>query len=232
MATVNDIQTEPTPRRWTVIEYHRMRDAGILDGKSVELLNGVVTVKETGERFRWTVDDYFRIGEAGFLDRQRVQLVDGEILVMSPQGTAHAEAVERINELLVTKFSREFRIRCQLPLRLATGDEPEPDFAIIPRSWQFSPPHPSFAAWVVEVSDSTLDFDQHEKSGIYARSRIPEYWIVNLMDGQVEVRRNPISDATHVFGGRYVDIQCFRGADLVQPLAASEAIVSARLLQG
>ena len=46
-------------------------------------------------------------------------------------------------------------------------------------------------ALLVEISESTLATDRGEKLRTYAKAAIPIYWIVNLVDRQVEVYTGP-----------------------------------------
>ena len=83
-------------------------------------------------------------------------------------------------------------VRTQFPLAVDDVSEPEPDIALVsggPRDYRDA--HPATALLVVEVSDSTLGFDRTRKLALYARNRIPEYWIVNLPESRLERYRQP-----------------------------------------
>lgn len=141
----------------------------------------------------WTREEYDRLVAAGaFQAEARVQLIQGEIVEMTPQSAAHATAVRRLQKILDTVFSQGYDVRAQLPLALGEQSEPEPDIAVVPGSLDdYRARHPSTAALVVEIADTTLNFDRSRKQGVYARAQIPEYWIVNLADGMLEVYRDP-----------------------------------------
>jgi Uma2 family endonuclease len=84
------------------------------------------------------------------------------------------------------------------PITLAAG-EPEPDVVVARgsiRDYSSRHPGPSDIALVIEVSDTTLSFDRSQKAREYAASGIREYWIVNLVDRQIEVHRYPQASAT------------------------------------
>ncbi|MDR7427524.1 MAG: Uma2 family endonuclease [Armatimonadota bacterium] len=140
----------------------------------------------------WTREEYERLVAAGaFPPEARVQLLQGEIVEMTPQSAAHAAAVELVQGALQA-LGAEYRVRVQLPLALTPDSEPEPDLAVVagpPRTR--AEHHPATAVLVVEVADTTLEFDRTRKYAIYARARIPEYWIVNLVDHVLEVYRDP-----------------------------------------
>jgi Uma2 family endonuclease len=141
----------------------------------------------------WTRDEYDRLVAAGaFHAEARVQLVQGEIVEMTPQSAAHAAAVELAQGALQAAFGSRYFVRVQLPLALGEDSEPEPDLAVVaepPRTRTSR--HPTTAVLVVEVADTTLDFDRSRKRELYARAQIPEYWIVNLVAGMLEVYRDP-----------------------------------------
>jgi Uma2 family endonuclease len=79
--------------------------------------------------------------------------------------------------------------------------------------------HPTAALLVVEVSDTTLAYDRQRKASLYARMNVADYWIVKLVDLQVEVNRKPVADATRQFGQSYADCTILRTGDRVTPLA-------------
>src|SRR5581483_4899655 len=122
---------------------------------------------------------------------ERVELVDGEIVVMSPQGTRHMAVVRLIARALEKAFGEGHDARTQGPLAVGPFSEPEPDVAVVVGSPDdYLDEHPTTAILVVEVSDSSLMLDRR-KAGIYAQAKIREYWIANLVEGVLEVRRKP-----------------------------------------
>jgi len=147
---------------------------------------------------RWTRQEYHDLAEAGFLgEDDPVELIEGEIIQMSPQNTPHAVAVRLVRRALQRVFAEDtYMVDEQLPLALAPDSEPEPDVAVVegqPRD--FLDDHPAMAVLVVEVADASLQFDQDKKQTLYARHGLPEYWIVNLVDRQLEVYRGPTGES-------------------------------------
>lgn len=142
---------------------------------------------------RWTRERYDACITAGiFRPGDRVQLVDGELIEMSPQNSPHSTAIRAANETLIRFFRTGHDVRAQLPLTLGNESEPEPDIAVVRGHWRdFAKQHPTTAVLVVEISDTTLEFDRSRKREIFAQCGIPEYWIVNLNDRQVEVQCEP-----------------------------------------
>lgn len=146
-------------------------------------------------RHRLTRRDFHRLGEAGILrEDDRVELLEGQLIDMSPIGPRHAIITNNLMELLVTGFTGRARVRCHDPVVLNDDSEPQPDFALVRRPWHGYPhthPEPGDIFLVIEVADSSLDFDRTVKLELYARARIPEVWIVDLTTDSVLVHRHP-----------------------------------------
>jgi len=143
----------------------------------------------------FTVADYYKMAEAGILsDEQRYELLNGEIIKMSPQRSPHAFAIDFLSEKFVVALAGKMSIRTQGPINLSNNSEPEPDLAIMKlsdRRYKDRHPNPTEIYLVIEVSDSTLAKDQTIKKKLYADAGIPEYWIVNIPEKQVEIYSNP-----------------------------------------
>lgn len=152
---------------------------------------------------RWTRDDYRQMLELGWFIDQRVELVEAEILESLPITNAHAVSLKLTEDVLASAFGAGFWVRSQLPLALGEYSEPLPDLAVVigkPRDYK---EHPTSSLLVVEISDSTLTYDRRQKAGLYASTGLAEYWIVNLVDRQLEIYRSPTPDATWPSGWRY-----------------------------
>lgn len=171
---------------------------------------------------RWTREEYDRLVSAGILSpEERVELLEGEIVRMWPQSPAHALAIGNADEVLRQVFRTGYHIRVQLPFVGGDDPEPEPDVAVVPgHRRDYFGAHPASAALVVEVSDSTLDYDRRRKGPTYARAAVPDYWIVNLVDRQVEVYRDPTPDRG--FRTRIT----LRLGDVIFPLEAPDSSVA------
>ncbi len=179
-------------------------------------------------RRRWTKEEYYRLGELGFFHGQRVELLDGELMVQSPQNPLHACTTDTVRRTLDLLFGSGYLVRCQFPLDLGQSTEPEPDVAVVvgaPR--QFQTAHPTTAVLIVEVSDSTLNFDRGRKASLYARAGIDDYWIVNLVDRQIEVHRSPVSDPTQHYGYRYSTVSIVVPPATLTPLALPQVPIAA-----
>jgi Uma2 family endonuclease len=104
---------------------------------------------------------------------------------------------------------------------------PSPDLAVIPGSHRGAGRTiVKSALLVVEVSDTTLAYDRYHKAPLYAAGGIADYWIVNLVQGQLEVYRDPVADSTQLFGFRYGTRTILDPPDVISPLAAPQASIT------
>jgi Uma2 family endonuclease len=146
------------------------------------------------ELYRMNVHEYERLAAAGVLDDPRVELIDGYLVRKMTKKPPHVIALEGTRDALLALFQRGWRVMIQDPVRIPDFDEPEPDIALVRGSRQdYSGrhPNPQDIGLIIEVADSSLDIDRREKLQAYARGGIPVYWIINLVDGQVEVWSDP-----------------------------------------
>jgi len=147
-------------------------------------------------RRRLDVGAYYRMAEVGILTRDdRVELIDGEIIDMTPIGSAHAGKTNRLSRLVARAVAEGFAlVSVQSPLRLDSYNEPEPDLMLLrPRAddYQLSHPTAGDVLLLVEFADSSLAYDRGIKLALYARHGVPEVWIVDIVNGVVEVFLEP-----------------------------------------
>jgi Uma2 family endonuclease len=175
----------------------------------------------------WTREEYLRMAEAGiFAPGERVELIEGEIIAMTPQKSPHAAAIWLAQEALRLAFGTGFHVRSQLPLTLGPNSEPEPDAAVVRGTARdYVDSHPTKAILVVEVADTTLEFDRGRKAAMYARVGIPEYWIVNLPERVLEVYRDPDPLPDRPAEHAYRSIRRLGPPDTVAPLSSPGAHV-------
>ena len=174
---------------------------------------------------RWTREQYERVVRlGGFEPDQRLELIDGEIVDMAPQNEPHAVALCLLHDALRRAYGDGYVVRIQSPVALDAGSAPEPDLAIVPgRPRDFLTSHPSNAVLLVEIADTTLAYDRSTKRVLYARNGVPEYWLVNLIQGVIEVCRNPQ-------GSDYLEHRIVKKGETLVPSGASRAVVVADLL--
>jgi Uma2 family endonuclease len=178
--------------------YDAMIEKGILNKyHKVELLNGKIYEKYTAQPYRIGVEMYDAMIEKGILDENdNVELLDGEIIEKMPKGTKHAFYNDLINDVLKEKLGKQVIVRNQNPIRLEFS-EPEPDVVLAapPREKYLNQhPTPSDILLIVEVSDSTLQFDRLNKGLAYAKAGIAQYLIVNVENYTIEDYRKPTGD--------------------------------------
>jgi Uma2 family endonuclease len=146
---------------------------------------------------RFTVNEYHRMIETGVLtENDAVELLDGWIAPKMPRNPRHDVCIELANGALRTRLPSGWRVRVQSAIT-TSDSEPEPDLAVVQgaaRDNLSRHPEPRETALVVESAESSLEYDRAVKGPLYARARIPHYWIINLVEGRVEAYSNPGGD--------------------------------------
>jgi Uma2 family endonuclease len=144
-----------------------------------------------------TFDDYQHMIEAGAFDTmrdKRIELIHGELREMSPPGHPHSEIVSRVNHWSVLEPPRNrVKVRIQDPIAIPEHDSaPQPDIVWAkPKSYGDHYPQPSEVFLVIEVADSSLDYDCGEKAELYAFGGIKDYWVVDVQSRVIHVFRKP-----------------------------------------
>jgi Uma2 family endonuclease len=146
-------------------------------------------------RRRFTVEEFQRMGEAGIIaPGERVELIDGEVYEMTPVGPRHIWSVIHLNKYLVAVAGDELFVSPQSGVTIGERRQPYPDFAVLrlrPGKLPGEAPQSEDCVLLVEVADSSADFDRKKKSRLYAEANIPEYWILDLPENRVVVHRSP-----------------------------------------
>lgn len=145
-------------------------------------------------------------------------LIHGVILEEGPMNPPPAITLELVEEALRAAFGAGWRFRSQSPLILGQDIDPEPDLVVIAGTPRGNSAHPTTADLLIEVADSSLDFDTNEKRLLYARAGVRDYWVVDINSRQLLVYRNP--DA-----GDYAAPSILGPADSITPLAKPTATV-------
>lgn len=153
---------------------------------------------------RFTLAEYHRLAELGFIgEDDRVELIHGQIVKMSAKGTAHEVCITRLLRELPKLLGDRATLRCQSPFILPSDNEPEPDFTIVQNradDYLSSHPEPADVLLVIEISDSSLSYDQEVKLPLYATAGICDYWIFNLVENYLEVYSEQYQDLQGKFG--------------------------------
>lgn len=143
----------------------------------------------------FTVEEYERMVQADILTAvERVELLNEEIVEMSPIGTRHAACVKRLNQLFSQLLGERALIGVQDPIRLNNYSEPQPDLTLLQPRLDFyatAHPQPENVLLIVEVADTSADYDRQVKIPLYAESGIIEVWLVDLVGQYLKVYRQP-----------------------------------------
>ena len=175
---------------------------------------------------RWTRVEYDKLIENGFLGPgDKIELLGGQLCVSEPQNNPHARAISLGLEAIQRALAPGWHVRVQLPIALDDESEPEPDLAVVSGGPRDYADHPARPALVVEVADSSLALDREYKGSLYAKARVPEYWIVNLVDRVLEVYRDPRPETSASYGWAYRSVQSLHAGEHVSLLAAPTARV-------
>jgi Uma2 family endonuclease len=179
---------------------------------------------------RITVADYDRMIAEGVFEggpnRRRIELIDGELRPMSPIGPIHEVIVDALNEWSLTRLPPEaVHVRIQNSIGIPELDSaPEPDVVWARRKdYRAGRPLPGDVLLVIEVSDSSLDFDRGHKANSYAAAGIEDYWVINIPDRCVEIFRQPIH-------GHYRSHEVFQAPAEVHPLAFPQVALAMAML--
>lgn len=155
---------------------------------------------------RFTLAEYHRLVELGFLtEDDRVELIRGELIQMAAKGTLHSVCNTKLVRELDRLIGDHAVVRGQEPIILSADSEPEPDVVVTlgqPDDYLDNHPDPNDIVLLIEVSDSTLEYDQTIKLSLYAENQIQDYWIVNLVTNQLERYTQSYQDTQGNFGYR------------------------------
>lgn len=168
---------------------------------------------------RWSAGEYHQLAASGFFGSQRVELIEGTVIDMSPMGRPHWVSCQVAADALRQAFGSGYFITTNLPAYLSERSEPEPDVAVLPGDpREYGESKPTLPLLVVEVSETSLEYDRTTKSSLYARYAVPEYWVINLFGRSIEVYRNPVADSLAPYGYRYDWTASFRPDEFLTPL--------------
>lgn len=179
---------------------------------------------------RWfSVDEYYRMAKAGILtEADRVELIEGEIIEMSPIGSGHAGCVKRLVALLSGQIGQDAVLSVQDPISIDEFSEPQPDIALVrPRADFYSEGHPkaSDVLLLIEVADTSVEYDRNVKLPLYAKARVPEVWLVNLPQETIEIYRQPLDKS-------YREVRLVKRGESIESEAVSELKLEAEKILG
>ena len=172
-------------------------------------------------RHRWTVAEYHHMAEVGLLtEDSRVELIHGEIIEMAPIGSEHAGHNNYLVSLLAYRLYGKAVIAGQNPVALDGYEEPQPDIALLrwrDDYYRTAHPHAEDVLLIIEISDSTLRYDRDVKVPLYAKNGIPEVWLLDIKNRQLEIYREPLN-------GQYQQRTCHSMGNIA-PMLCPDAVI-------
>ena len=183
----------------------------------------------TPARRRFTVAEYYAMADAGILsENDRVELLDGDVIVMPPIGDWHAASVKLFANTMPPALRSRAMIAVQDPVRLGDDSEPQPDIMLL--QWQDDfyrngHPGPGDVLLLIEVADSTVEFDRTVKLAAYARAGIPEVWIAARPERRIEAYTDPT-------GGSYATVRYAGPGESIAPQAFPDIVLEVARIMG
>ena len=170
-------------------------------------------------RRRFTVVEYYAMADAGILSgNDRVELLDGDLITMPPIGNWHGGSVKLLANTFPPILQGRAVMAVQDPVRLDEHSEPQPDIMLLQWRDDFyrnGHPSPDDVLLLIEVADSSIEFDRTVKLAAYARAGIPEVWIVARAERRIEAYTEPAGD-------EYATVRYFGPGETVAPQAFSD----------
>jgi Uma2 family endonuclease len=219
--------------RFSVKQYESLLKASILtEEDDLELLEGYILHKHPENQgseiehdlYRFSIEQYEHMISAEILtENDHIELIHGFLVRKMPRNPRHDGTLVSLHEWLIRIMPRAWQVRAQCAIRL-DGSMPEPDLAIVKKvadNYRTHHPEPKDIEVVIEISDSTLRPDRADKKQLYAEAMIPTYWIINLVDQQIEVYTNPQNTEAL---STYQDSKIYRSGDEVPIILQQQAI--------
>jgi Uma2 family endonuclease len=176
--------------------------------------------------FRWSLSAFHHLGDMGYFEGRRAKLIDGQLIEEGPMDPPHALALELTEEALRVAFGTGWRYRIQTPLVLGQTTDPMPDIALLRGSARGQSTHPIAAELVIEIADSSLNFDLTTKAELYATAGIADYWVLDVDGRTLHVLRDPAPLSAGQGATAYRTHLTLTDTDSVAPLAAPGASVN------
>ncbi len=162
-------------------------------------------------------------GAGIFAKDTRLELIEGEIVEMSPIGSRHAACVKFLSRFLNAAVGDKALVSTQDPIQLDDYSEPQPDVALLRLRDDFyrhAHPTPMDVLLIIEVADTTVEYDRLVKVPLYAKAGIKEVWLVNLPGEQIEIYAEPA-------GGAYQILNQIKRGEEAQAHSIPDLIISA-----
>ncbi|HBJ86506.1 MAG TPA: Uma2 family endonuclease [Verrucomicrobiales bacterium] len=180
-------------------------------------------------RYAFTVADYHQLVEAGHFTRaDRIELIHGELTIMPPIGPEHSYHTTRITNSLPAELPAGVWLRMNEPITIANHSEPQPDAAIVRAKadgYRKAHPGPKDVLLIIEVADSSVEFDMQVKSKLYAKAGIGEYWVLDVKEAALHVFTGPSAKG-------YKSIEVLDAGDTVRSRSVTGLKIAVKQLLG
>lgn len=179
---------------------------------------------------KFNIETYHRLISTGILhEDDRVELIEGRIVDMTPIGTRHSSCVKRLNSLFSRKLQGCAIVSVQDPVQLTEDEsEPQPDITLLKNREDFYSdelPKAEDVLLLIEVADTSVEYDREIKVPLYARASIQEVWLVNLLENCIEIYSSPRS-------GVYVLSLTVKNDQTLSPKAFPDVSLTAKQILG
>ncbi len=175
---------------------------------------------------RWTAEQFNQMGDMGWFAGRRPFLLDGVIWEQGPMNPDHANALGLVQFAIQAIFGAGWWLRVQSPLRVDEYNNPLPDLAIVrggPRDYPGR--HPITADLVIEVADTSLQTDLTEQAERYATAGVTDYWVLDIVNRQLIVLRDPAPLPEGLGATAYRDQKTYAPTERIAPLAAPQGSI-------
>jgi Uma2 family endonuclease len=147
------------------------------------------------QRYKLTTADYDLLTKAGaFSGYGKTELIDGEVIAVNAQHRPHARAKDELAYQLrraLEELGSSLQVLTEVTVDMPPHGAPQPDIVLTSEALGEGPVPVASVALVVEVADTTLDFDLGPKAALYAAAGVPEYWIVDLNENRCLLHMSP-----------------------------------------
>jgi Uma2 family endonuclease len=175
---------------------------------------------------RWSVTEFHELRGDPKNEDRRLILVEGEVVEMPKPNPPHDVSIGLTEDVLRRVFGSGHWVRGQMALVLGLSTDPVPDVAVVAGLPRDFADHPRTAKLVVEIAESSLSYDTREKANLYAAGGILDYWVIDLIQRQLIVFRDPARDSIQLFGAAFRSRVEYDAARSVAPLAAPQSPIA------
>lgn len=216
---MKDVETEGAPGLeldWGVVRpakvsaemMRALADAGLLDGRKVELHSGELVEAEPSRVLTDVeIDPELRrrglhpapvdaammdaLIDAGTLRDKRYELIQGRFFEMSPAKHLHGTVIAKVIVQLHRMGEEGFEFAIDVAFNLDGDTTVGPDVIVLPKGMSSDDARGPDAILVVEIANATLNQDLRPKARLYAMHGVADYWVVDIPNRLIHVHREP-----------------------------------------